>query len=183
MGGGRARPGWLVLAAALPVGLPLLGQRPALAVFIGVVAALAVPVFVVQWWGRHRLRAEHAAGKRTWTGHIPLDHAVGLWDLGVAAAFRFGGGVPVRVTPTPAGLFVAVRSYAGGRRYTPVTVQWSDIAGVRAEASGRATDWGRVALLPLTTVTVDLAPPMAGAFVMTTTDAAGLVETVTAQLG
>ncbi|MFB9181100.1 hypothetical protein ACFFX1_23380 [Dactylosporangium sucinum] len=183
MGSGRGRPGWLVLAAAVPVGLPLLGRWQAMAMFAAAVAAVAVPVFAAQWRDRERQRAAHRAGVRTWTGHVPLDHAVGLWDLGVVAAFRFGGGLPVRVTPTQAGLFVAVRSSAGGRRYAPVTVQWSDIAGARTEAAGRATDWGRVAMLPLTTVTVELAPPGAGAFVMTTTDAAGLVETVTARLG
>ncbi|GAA2641179.1 hypothetical protein GCM10010399_88700 [Dactylosporangium fulvum] len=179
--GERGRRGWLVLAVALPVGLPLLAQWQAAAAFSGLVVVVVGPVLAVQWWSRRRQRAAHARGVQRWIGHLPLERAVGLWDLGVGAAFLFGGGVPVRLTARPTGLTLAIRGPFGGPRHAPVTVQWSDIAGVQAGPAGRATEWGRVALLPLTTVTIRLVH--GAAFVMTTHDAAGLVELIEARSG
>jgi hypothetical protein len=173
----RGRGWWLFLAAAVPVVVPLLGRWRAALAFAGLAAAAIGPLFVTQWWARRRQRAEHAAGSQRWTGHVPLPRAAVIWDLGAGFALLHGGGVPVTVTAGPGGLTVALRRPAS-RRHPPVAVQWSDIAAARAEPAGRFTEWGRVAVLPLTAVTLELPDDAGGSLVVTTHDAAGLVESV-----
>jgi hypothetical protein len=174
----RGRAWWLSLAAAVPVGLPLLGQWRAVAAFAGLAAAATGPLYLAQWWARRRQRAAHAAGAQSWVGHLPLHRAAVIWELGTGFALLFGGGVPVRLTSRTEGLTLRLRRPAS-RRHPPVTVQWDDIAAAHARPGGRFTEWGRVALLPHTTVTLEL--PHDDALVVTTHDAAGLVESVAAR--
>jgi hypothetical protein len=175
----RGRGWWLLLAAAVPVGLPLLGWWPAALAFAGIAAAAIGPLFLAQWWARRRQRAAHSAGAEHWAGHVPLHRAAVIWELGAGFALLFGGGVPVHVTAGAEGLTLGVRRPAP-RRHPPVTVLWCDIAAARAEPAGRCTDWGRVAVLPLTVVTLDLPSDTGGPLIVTTHDAAGLVESVAA---
>ncbi|MER7004971.1 hypothetical protein ABT297_18260 [Dactylosporangium sp. NPDC000555] len=176
----RGRGWWLFLAAAVPVGLPLLARWRAGLAFTGLAAAAIGPLFLAQWWARRRQRAAHAAGAEHWFGHVPLHRAAVIWELGAGFALLFGGGVPVRVTTGSDGLTLSVRRPAS-RRHPPVTVLWCDIAAARAAPAGRFTEWGRVAVLPLTVVTLDLPGDPGGALVVTTHDAAGLIETVEAR--
>ncbi|MET7418242.1 hypothetical protein [Dactylosporangium sp. NPDC005555] len=107
--GDRGRPWWAALVLAVPVALLLAGLWKAIALFAAVCAGLVTPVLAGQWWSRHRQRAAHAGGAQVWAGHLALDSAVGLWEVGVGSAFLFGAGVPVRLTPRPLGLLVELR--------------------------------------------------------------------------
>ncbi|WP_432837227.1 hypothetical protein [Dactylosporangium sp. CA-092794] len=175
----RGRGWWLFLAAAVPVGLPLLGRWPAALAFAGLAAAAIGPLFLAQWWARRRQRAAHQAGAERWSGHVPLHRAALIWDLGAGFALLFGGGVPVRITAGADGLTLRPRRPASSR-HPPVTVLWRDIAAVRAKPAGHFTEWGRVAVLPQTAVTLELPRDTFGSLVVTTHDAAGLVESVRA---
>lgn len=176
----RGRTWWLFLAAAVPVGLPLLGQRRGVLAFAGLAVAAIGPFYLGQWWARRRQRAAHAAGARHWAGHLPLHRAALIWNLGTGFALLFGGGVPVRLAADEDGLTISLRRPAS-RRHPPVTVLWADIAQVRTRPVGRFTDWGRVAALPLTEVTFELPRDVpGGALVVTTHAPGGLAETVAA---
>lgn len=176
----RGRGWWLFLAAAVPVGLPLLGRWRAALAFAGLAAAAIGPLYLAQWWARRRQRAAHRVGAQRWVGRLPLHRAVLIWEIGAGFALLFGGGAPVSVTAGADGLTLRLRP-PGTRRHPPVTVLWADIAAVSAAPAGRFTEWGGVALLPMTAVTLDLPGDTGGPLVVTTQDAAGLVETVTAR--
>ncbi|MDG6102963.1 hypothetical protein Daura_40370 [Dactylosporangium aurantiacum] len=105
----RGRPWWAALVLAVPVALLLAGLWKAIALFVAVCAGVVTPMLAGQWWSRHRQRVAHASGAQVWAGHLALDSAVVLWDVGVGAAFLFGAGVPVRLTPRPLGLLVERR--------------------------------------------------------------------------
>ncbi|WP_433207478.1 hypothetical protein ACQP00_41445 [Dactylosporangium sp. CS-047395] len=173
----RGRGWWLVLAAAVPVGLPLLGRWPAALAFAGLAASVIGPVLLVQWWARRRQRALHAAGAQHWYGRVPLDRAALIWELGPGLALLFGGGIHVVVALSDDGITLCPRLLLA-RRHPSVTVLWSDIAGARAEPAGRLTAHGRVALLPLTAVILDLPGDTGGPLIITTHAAGGLVEAV-----
>ncbi|GAA4263224.1 hypothetical protein GCM10022255_105840 [Dactylosporangium darangshiense] len=175
----RGRGWWLFLAAAVPVGLPLAGRWRAALAFAGLAAAAIGPLFLAQWWARRRQRAEHAAGSQRWHGHLPLPRAAVIWELGAGLALLFGGGVPVTLTAGADGLTLGPRRPVS-RRHPPLTVLWRDIAAVHAEPAGRFTDWGRVAVMPLTAVVLDLPEGSGGPLVVTTHDAEGLVDSVAA---
>ncbi|MEV6927631.1 hypothetical protein AB0M46_24455 [Dactylosporangium sp. NPDC051485] len=175
----RGRGWWLFLAAAVPVGLPLLGRWWAGLAFAGLAAAAIGPLFLAQWWARRHQRALLASGAERWLCHVPLHRAALIWELGAGFALLFGGGVPVCAEAGPGGLTLRLRRPAS-RRHPPVIVLWQDIAAVRAEPAGRFTDWGRVALLPLTVVSLDLPADIGGPLILTAHDAGGLVESVTA---
>ena len=175
----RGRGWWLFLAAAVPVVLPLLGRWRAALAFAGLAAVAIGPLFLAQWWARRRQRAEHAAGSQRWLGKLPLPRAAVIWELGAGFALLFGGGAPVAVTAGADGLTRGLRRPAS-RRHPPVTVLWADIVGVRADPAGRFTEWGGVAVLPLTAVTLELPAGAGGPVVVTTHDAAGLVESIAA---
>jgi hypothetical protein len=175
----RGRGWWLFLAAAVPVLLPLLGRWRAALAFAGLAAAAIGPLFLAQWWARRRQRAAHAAGSQRWLGRLPLPRAAVIWELGTGFALLFGGGVPVVVTAGPDGLTIGLRRPAS-RRHPPVTVLWEDLAGARADPAGRFTEWGGLAVLPLTAVTLELPAGAGGPIAVTTHDAAGLVESVAA---
>ncbi|WP_433608371.1 hypothetical protein ACQP2P_35295 [Dactylosporangium sp. CA-139114] len=176
----RGRGWWLGLAAAVPVGLPLLGRWPAALAFAGITAAAVGPVLLAQWWARRRQRAAHAAGALRWFGRVPLERAALIWELGPGLALLFGGGVPVCITTGDDGLTLRPRGLSP-RRHPSVTVLWTDIAGARAEPAGRLTAHGRVAALPLTAVILDLPGDTGGPLTVTTHAAGGLVETVAAR--
>lgn len=195
--GGRGRPWWAALVLAVPVALLLAGLWKAVALFAAVCAGLVTPVLAVQWWNRHRQRAAHAGGAQAWAGHLALDSAVGMWEVGVGAAFLFGAGVPVRLTPRPLGLLVERRrsrlrqvatrhtvpgaggpdpgGAADGR--APILVSWEDIAAVRQARPTRVTDWGRVGVLPFDVIEVVLHD--GGVLPFATPDAAGFADLVT----
>lgn len=173
----RRRGWWLGLAAAVPVGLPLLGRWPAALAFAGLAAAAIGPVLLAQWWARERQRAAHASGAQWWSGRIPLERAVLIWELGTGFALLLGGGMPVVVTAGDDGLTLRPRRLSF-RRHPSVTVLWSDIAAARAEPAGRLTSHGRVAVLPLTAVILELPGDTGGPLIITTHAAGGLVEMV-----
>ncbi|MEV0136399.1 hypothetical protein AB0H83_49255 [Dactylosporangium sp. NPDC050688] len=194
--GDRGRPWWAVLVLAVPVALLLAGLWKAIALFTAVCAAVVTPVLAGQWWSRHRQRAAHAGGAQVWAGHLALDSAVGLWEVGVGAAFLFGAGVPVRLTPRPLGLLVERRrsrlhqvatrhgaapgaggpESGGGPGRGPILVSWADIAAVRQARPTRVTDWGRVGVLPFDVIEVVLHG--GGVLPFATPDAAGLADMV-----
>jgi hypothetical protein len=167
------------------VALLLAGLWEAIALFAAVCAGLAAPVLATQWWSRRGQRAVHADGGQEWSGHLPLDSVVGIWDVSVGSAFRFGAGVPVRLVPRPLGLRIEARSgaarlpagAASGTRRAPVLVAWSDIAAVRCRPRTRITGWGRVGVLPFAVVEFELAG--GGVLPFATLDATGLVELIT----
>jgi hypothetical protein len=173
----RGRGWWLVLAAAVPVGLPLLGRWPAALAFAGLAAAAIGPVLLAQWWARRRQRAAHASGALRWFGRIPMERAALIWELGPGLALLSGGGVPVTITIGDDGLTLRPRRLAD-RRHPSVTVLWADIAAARTEPAGRLTTHGRVAVLPLTAVILELPGDTGGPLIVTTHAADGLVEAV-----
>lgn len=179
--GDRGRPWWAVLVLAVPVALLLAGLREAITLFAAVCAALAGPVLAAQWWSRRRQRAVHAGGAQVWSGHLPLESVVGVWEVSVGSAFRFGAGVPVRLTPRPLGLLVEARRAAGGRAggpvRAPILVEWDDVAGVRCGPRTRITGWGRVGVLPFAVVEIDLRG--GGVLPFATLEPAGLADLVT----
>jgi hypothetical protein len=164
------------------VALLLAGLWEAIALFVAACAGLAAPLLAWQWWCRHRQRAVHSDGVQEWTGHVPLDVVVAFWDVGVASAFRFGAGVPVRLVPRPLGLLVEARK-PGPRRLpaaptrAPVLIAWADIAGVRCSPRTRVTGWGRVGVLPFAVVEFDL--DGGGVLPFATLEPAGLTELIT----
>ncbi|MEV4141624.1 hypothetical protein AB0J72_56895 [Dactylosporangium sp. NPDC049742] len=186
--GDRGRPRWAALALAVPVVLLLAGLWKAIALFAIVCAGMVTPVLAGQWRRRHRQRTAHAGGAQVWAGHLALDSAVGLWEVGVGAAFLFGAGVPVRLTPQPLGLLVevrrsklrevAARHRASGCRpgRAPILVSWADIASVRQARPTRMTDWGKVGVLPFDVIEVVLHD--GGVLPFATPDAAGLADLI-----
>jgi hypothetical protein len=176
----RGRGWWLFLAAALPVGLPLLGRWPAALAFAGLAGAAIGPVMLVQWWARRRQRAAHACGEQRWSGRIPLERAALIWELGPGLALLCGGGLPVGITAGADGLTLRPRRPAP-RRHPSVTILWSDISAARTEPAGRLTEHGRVAVLPLTAVILVLPADTGGSLTVTTHAAGGLVEAVAAR--
>ncbi|MFI5912608.1 hypothetical protein [Dactylosporangium sp. NPDC051541] len=116
-------------------------------------------------------------GALRWCGRIPLERAALIWEVGAGLALLFGGGVPVVVTLGDGGLTLCPR-WPLRKRHPSVTVLWPDIAGARAEPAGWLTAHGRVALLPLTVVTLDLPGDTGGPLIITGRGAGGLVAAV-----
>jgi hypothetical protein len=178
----RGRPWWAVPVLAVPVALLLADLWEAIALFAAVCAGIAGPVLLRQWYARRRQRAAHVAGVQEWLGHLPLDSVVGIWDVSVASAFRFGAGVPVRLAPRPLGLLVEARRSGPGRlAAAPVLVAWTDIAAVRCCPLTRVTGWGRVGVLPFAVVELDL--DGGGVLPFATLDATGLADLITDRAG
>ncbi|GAA3301272.1 hypothetical protein GCM10020218_094640 [Dactylosporangium vinaceum] len=175
--GVRGRGWWLVLAAAVPIALPLLGRRPAALGFAGLGVGVGTAVLLARRRARRRQPAAEASGALRWCGRMPMDRAALIWELGAAVALLFGGGVPIVITPGDDGLMFQPR-WPLRKRHPSVTVLWSDIAGARAEPAGRLTAHGRVAVLPLTAVILDLPGDTGGPLIITTHAAGGLVEVV-----
>ena len=111
--GDRGRPWWAVLVLAVPVALLLAGLWKAIALFAAVCAGVVTPVLAGQWWSRQRQRAALAGGAQVWAGHLALDSAVGLWEVGVGAALmaRARGEAVTATTRLPLGALMAVAAW------------------------------------------------------------------------
>jgi hypothetical protein len=123
------------------------------------VVALIAAVHGRQWLGRHRVRAAQAAGQGRWEGHLnAVTAAAWLWDVGGVALFCYQGWFPCRFTGDGLGLTVAPRGLLLPRlrRYRPVTIPWTDIAGGRQLAPVRRNWDGQFSVLPLTELTIDV---------------------------
>jgi hypothetical protein len=172
---------WAGLFLAVPVALLLAGLWQALALFATVCALLAAPVLARQWRDRRRQRAVLARGVPEWAGHLPLECVVGVWEVSVGSAFRFGAGVPVRLAGRPLGLLLEARRQATGPARAPVLVGWEDVRSVRCGSPTRMTGWGLLGVLPFTVVEIDLAG--GGTLPFATLDASGLADLIARHAG
>ncbi|GAB3841622.1 hypothetical protein ACFPIJ_43710 [Dactylosporangium cerinum] len=151
------------LAAAVPL---LLACVPLLALLstgawpvVPAVLALAAAAYGGQWLARRRVLAAQASGQGRWEGHLDAAMATAwLWDAGGLALFSYQGWLPCRITGDALGLTIAPRGLLlpRRRRYQPVSVPWTDIAGGRQLAPVFRNQAGQFSLLPLTELTIDV---------------------------